>query len=80
MANITIADLQPADFEFAELSELEMKAILGGGWFHDLTGIRTPSPLRRLDDWVRGNVPEGWIGVIKIIIKGGGGRTPNALE
>ncbi|HAX75425.1 MAG TPA: hypothetical protein DCY88_06255 [Cyanobacteria bacterium UBA11372] len=82
MANIKIADLQP---EFAELSELEMDAILGGGWFHKLTGIRTPSPLRKLDDWVHDNVKGGWIGVIGTVIDvvgggGGGGTTYNMLE
>lgn len=82
MANIKIADLQP---EFAELSELEMDAILGGGWFHDLTGIRTPSPLRRLDDWVNDNVKGGWWGVVGTVVKvvgggGGGGIIQNMLE
>lgn len=30
MANITISDLQPIEVEFAELSDLELEAIMGG--------------------------------------------------
>ena len=82
MAKIKIADLQP---EFAELSELEMEAILGGGWFHNLTGIRTPSFLRKLDDLVHDHVKGGWFGVVKTAIKvvgggGGGGIIYDMLE
>jgi hypothetical protein len=73
MAKIKIADLQHTQFEFAELSQLEMEAILGGGWFRKLTGIRTPSFLRKLDDWVHDH--GGWFSVVgKVIdVYGGGG-------
>ncbi|MCU0535576.1 MAG: hypothetical protein MUD14_16925 [Hydrococcus sp. Prado102] len=78
MANIKIANLQPTQFE-VELSELEMTAILGGGWFKKLTGISTPSFFKNLDDWVNDNVKGGWIGVAETIYGiytgGGGGNT-----
>ncbi|MFB2978207.1 hypothetical protein [Microseira sp. BLCC-F43] len=85
MAKIKIADLQHTQFEFAELSQLEMEAILGGGWFRKLTGIRTPSFLRKLDDWVHDNVDGGWIRVVGTVIDvvgggGGGGIIQNMLE
>ena len=56
MANITINDLQPA--EFAELSDLELEAIVGGK-------ISLREFGRRIDRAVRRNVPGGWVGVVK---------------
>jgi hypothetical protein len=56
MANITINDLQPA--EFAELSDLELEAIVGGK-------ISLREFGRRIDRAVRQNVPGGWVGVVK---------------
>ena len=55
MANITINELQPA--EFAELSDLELEGIVGG------KGLREIG--RRIDRAVRRNVPGGWVGVVK---------------
>jgi hypothetical protein len=46
-----------------ELSELDLATISAGGWFKKLTGISTPSVLKKLDDNVRQNVKGGWFGV-----------------
>jgi hypothetical protein len=59
-----------------ELTECELEGISGGGWFRDLTGIRTPKFLKDLDDSVRAKVPGGWVGVVGKVIGmayGGGG-------
>jgi len=53
-----------------ELTEGDLESVAAGGWFKKLTGISTPSILKRLDDKVRENVPGGWLGVIgKILSK-----------
>ena len=49
--------------QLMELSELDLAAISGGGWFKKLTGISTPSFLKKADDKVREKVPGGWAGV-----------------
>lgn len=69
MANIKINNLQPTESELIELSNLELDGILGGGWFKRLTGISTPSFLKKIDDSVRENVPGGWIGVAAEVAK-----------
>ena len=56
MANIKINELQPA--EFAELSDLELEAIVGGK--RSLREIG-----RSIDRGVRRNVPGGWVGVAR---------------
>ena len=49
--------------ELIELSEDDLQAIQGGGWFKKLTGISTPKFLKDLDDRVN-QKPGGWAGVI----------------
>jgi hypothetical protein len=53
-----------------ELTECELEEISGGGWFRDLTGIRTPTFLKKLDDKVN-ELPGGWFGFIATIYSGG---------
>lgn len=62
MAKIKVSDLQVRETEFVELSNLDSETILGGGWFHDLTGWHTPDFLKKIDDVVRDN--GGWIKLI----------------
>lgn len=69
MANIQINNLQPSEIELIELSNSELEAVIGGGWFKRLTGISTPSWLRRIDQTVRGVVPGGWPTVIQQAVK-----------
>ncbi len=57
-----------------ELSELDLETIVGSGWFKKLTGISTPSFLKKVDDVVNESV--GWDGLIvgtAIGIASGGG-------
>ena len=49
--------------DLIELSEDDLQAIQGGGWFKKLTGISTPKFLKDLDDRVN-QKPGGWAGVI----------------
>ena len=49
--------------ELIELSEDDLQAIQGGGWFQQLTGISTPKFLKDLDDRVN-QKPGGWLGII----------------
>ena len=71
MANITINELQPA--EFAELSDLELEGIVGG------KGLREIG--RRIDRAVRRNVPGGWVGVVIGGVAGGkGGGIGNLIK
>jgi hypothetical protein len=72
MANIEIHNLPTTEFGFAELSNLESESIVGGGWFKRLTGISTPSFLKKLDDVVRENIPGGWLTVIQLASGNGG--------
>ena len=61
MANITINELQPA--EFAELSDLELEGIVGG----KKSPIEAIKDLgRKIDQGVRNNVPGGWVGLAEI--------------
>jgi hypothetical protein len=68
MSNIKISDLQVNESELVELSSLDSEAIIGGGWFNDLTGWHTPSFLKKIDDVVHKN--GGWLKVIGTIYKG----------
>jgi hypothetical protein len=70
MANITINDLQPV--EFAELSDLELEAIVGGKKSPLQAIIKSPLQAitiqaigRKIDQGVRKNVPGGWVAVVK---------------
>ena len=72
MANIKINDLQPA--EFAELSDLELEAIVGGK-------ISLREFGRRIDRAVRKYVPGGWPTVIGGAVGGGkGGGIGNLIK
>jgi hypothetical protein len=51
------------------LSDSELDAVLGGGWFKKLTGISTPKFLKDFDDDVREKVPGGWLGVIGAVVE-----------
>ena len=68
------------DSGIVELSELELGAIQGGGWFKRAFGVSTPGFLKRLDDEVRENIPGGWETVLKIAVSvyGGGGAAAAA--
>jgi hypothetical protein len=43
---------------------------LWGGWFNDLTGLRTPKFLKKFDDAVN-RLPGGWLGLIATVYSGG---------
>jgi hypothetical protein len=62
MANAT-NKTTPA-LQIIELSDGDLQAITGGGWFKKLTGISTPKFLKKIDQTVRKVVPNGWKGVI----------------
>ncbi|MEG3440331.1 hypothetical protein V0288_24605 [Pannus brasiliensis CCIBt3594] len=64
MANITVTNLQPTEFEFAELSDLELEAVVGGKNGFLNIGNWGPS----VDRAVRRNVPGGWIGVARGVV------------
>jgi hypothetical protein len=53
-----------------ELTECELEGISGGGWFNDLTGLRTPKFLKKFDDAVN-RLPGGWLGLIATVYSGG---------
>jgi hypothetical protein len=61
MANTT-NKTTPA-LQIIELSDGDLQAITGGGWFKKLTGISTPKFLKKIDDKVREKVHGGWYGV-----------------
>ena len=57
--------------DLIELSEDDLQAIQGGGWFKKLTGISTPKPLKRFDDWARDNNFYEIVAVGAVIASGG---------
>ena len=75
MANIKINDLQPA--EFAELSDLELEAIVGGKK-DPLEAILDIG--KKIDQAVRKYVPGGWPTVIGGVAGGKGGGIGNLIK
>lgn len=67
MANIKINDLQPAEFEFSELSYSELEFIVGGKNIFSRLWDAIKSIGRGVDRTVRHNVPGGWLGLIRSI-------------
>ena len=63
MANIKVNDLQTLEVESVYLTQFEVENVVGGGWFKKLTGISTPSFLKKIDQTVRQVVPGGWVTV-----------------
>jgi hypothetical protein len=61
MSKIQINDLNMEE-AVVELSILDSELIVGGNWFKKVTGISTPSFLKKLDDVVHDN--GGWPKVI----------------
>ena len=68
MANIKVNDLQPLEVESMYLTQFEVENVVGGGWFKKLTGISTPSFLKKVDQTVRNVVPGGWVTVVRSVL------------